>query len=445
MELISIEDRENTLYSTGKSLGSRPWDGMVISQNENCLYFCPNEVFVIGKDFDGVVAATRRLVNARDRFLVPNLKAKESLIEDKDVLGISVFDLMHNEENRDDYRDNTQQFGDVVEDVLNDNNFEVAIKTVRTYNDNTTLRLKNVNSDFSKNYKDVINGNRTPVVFSGGLFSNLFRWEENEGLAVKIAQLGRDVWEIEMTGGPTTECDTCPNYKYEDLVDYYWPALIAGVEKYSSQSKIDYVGHSNGCRVALDSLKNWSSSGKNNAGYYFDAETGQYLLSDLSSNPVDTFIGLGCPGALNGTSKTIEKAIQEGANALLLFENNNQSHISGREFAAGLRLPFSGVWPKDVNSLNLTRYYYNLAISDSDHQPGAGLSISKVYLIAGNKAPPLYDPKTGNDGLVPLEDMLSINKSINRTQGELKIFDVSHSNLIDENKIHKYIKNILGG
>ena len=60
---------------------------------------------------------------------------------------------------------------------------------------------------------------------------------------------------IELTGGETTECSTCPNYKYEDLTDYYWPALIGGVLKYSNQSKADYVGFSNVVDVHVKNLR----------------------------------------------------------------------------------------------------------------------------------------------------------------------------------------------
>ena len=99
---------------------------------------------------------------------------------------------------------------------------------------------------------------------------------------------------IEMYGGPLTECSTCPDYTYNDLVDYYWPALVAGVTEYSGENKIDYIGYSNGCRVALSSLNNYSSSGKNNAGHCFNTESGFYDIDcDLPSNVVDKFFGLG--------------------------------------------------------------------------------------------------------------------------------------------------------
>ena len=160
---------------------------------------------------------------------------------------------------------------------------------------NSTLRLKHVNSDFSDRFVDVVVGNSKPVVLARGLWSNLLTWDDFGKELVSDPTNARDTWLIEITGGPEQDCDTCPNYRYDDLVDYYWPALIGGVQKYSEQNKLDYVGFSNGCRVALDSLKNYSSTGKNNAGYYFDSSTGIYKLMDLGSNPVDTFVAVGCP------------------------------------------------------------------------------------------------------------------------------------------------------
>ena len=39
--------------------------------------------------------------------------------------------------------------------------------------------------------------------------------------AKPLSEEGRDVWEIELTGGPGQDCPACPNYNYSDLVDYY--------------------------------------------------------------------------------------------------------------------------------------------------------------------------------------------------------------------------------
>ena len=43
--------------------------------------------------------------------------------------------------------------------VLNDNNFQIAINLVKTANDNTTLRTKHLNADFSQAFKDAVVNN----------------------------------------------------------------------------------------------------------------------------------------------------------------------------------------------------------------------------------------------------------------------------------------------
>ncbi|HII65736.1 TPA: hypothetical protein HA295_03100 [Candidatus Woesearchaeota archaeon] len=61
------------------------------------------------------------------------------------------------------------------------------------------------------------------------VLSNLTTWEANgEGLARDLVNDGHGVREIEMNGGENTECDSCPDYTYQDQVDYFWPALVAG-------------------------------------------------------------------------------------------------------------------------------------------------------------------------------------------------------------------------
>jgi len=281
-----------------------------------------------------------------------------------------------------------------------------------------------------------------PVVFAGGLFSNLFRWEENNGLAKQMIQEGRDSWEIEITGGPGQDCDTCVNYKYEDLTDYYWPALISGVMEYSGKNKIDYVGHSNGCRSALDSLKNWSSTGKNNSGYYFDVSTGNYLLMDLPSNPVDTFVGLGCPGTFNGTSFLIQQ-VNEHQNTPQ--ELANISHPNFRD--VGRKLIFVGnLFPQQNKiSLNLWFQYNSFILNTTDSVPGLGLNLNRFHLIYG------YGGLNGigneqDDGLVTINDQLDIVAKINSSNADKNItYKESHSGLVDNNNIKERIKTILRG
>ena len=279
---------------------SRPYIGLIGRDMSSS----PKKIIIYGNRIDGTVAAVKRLVSARNKFLTTLGKSNANYLDDYDTLAISVFDLMHRNESVSDYDKDTQGFKDVVQNILNDNNYEISIKTVKTTNDNTTLRLKHLNSDYSPSYKDAVVVDNSPVVLSHGMHSNLFTWND---FATKLAESGRDSWLIEMYGGPTTDSDCkptgnyyCPNYTFTDLKTYYWPALVAGVQEYSGKNNLSYVGYDLGCTVALESLELYEN-GKNNAGYYFDTITGNYVLMDLSNKPIDTFVGLGCLG--NFTTK----------------------------------------------------------------------------------------------------------------------------------------------
>ena len=147
---------------------------------------------------------------------------------------------MHNSENFPHYHRNTPQFGNITEKILNGNTYDVAIRLVNTTNANpTTLRVKNVNSDFSANYRNTLaSGNTRPVVLSGGLFNNLEMWEgeytgqnfNDKGLAKQLAESGRDTWEIEVTGGPIAENISALKYKYSTLVDIYWVDSLSAIQ-----------------------------------------------------------------------------------------------------------------------------------------------------------------------------------------------------------------------
>ena len=256
-----------------------------------------------------------------------------SVIDNLDLTGIGVYDILHNNDNKNNYKTNTNEFKAIVKDVLFGNIFDVSIRTVKTlnttsYQNSTILRLKHVNSDFSDSYKDAVINNPNPVVLARGLWSDLLTWDDFGKELSSDNNNARDTWLIELTGGTTQDCENCPNYEYEDLVDYYWPALVAGVQEYSGKDSVDYVGFSNGCRTALDSLKNYSSTGKNNAGYYFDYDMGDYVYSDLSANPVSSFVGVGCPGAFNGSSLVKDLFNSKGNSVIAKLNNANENHIT---------------------------------------------------------------------------------------------------------------------
>ncbi|MBI2549643.1 hypothetical protein HYV83_00490 [Candidatus Woesearchaeota archaeon] len=381
------------------------------------------------------LAAVKRLISARNIFLDKGTGSKSYTvyIDDFDSLGISVMDLMSRNETKLHLKNNNITLANDVRKILFDNNFEVAVKPVKTlsttsYNNYSILRVKNVNSDFSVSYKDAVGISNFPVVFSGGLFSNLIAWEgdNGKGLAKQMAGEGWDVWEIEITGGPETDCssseiDTCPNYTYSDLTDFYWPASIAGVQKYSGKNQIDYVGHSNGCRAALSSLNSYSTSGKNNSGYYFNYNTGQYFLVNLSTNPVRKFIGVACPTTLNDVSdisviaRELKGGVSKGDLAIRALYNDKIQHIKRQSYAGRLDAKAWFVARSDYKiSTALMKFYNDISIETNTQFAVSPNIANRTYLFAGTEGYFGLKHYEG-DGVVPLSDMLMLNNSLDNS------------------------------
>ena len=427
---------EDSVKFNGAPLGIYPYNGLVGGFKDDYNY-----IFVVGNDIDGLLAAVKRLVSARSLFLSNFDLHRVKVIDNNDIAGISVADLLRNPSNYPYYNQrNSVGFANVVERVLNNNNFEIAIKTVKTYNDNTTLRLKNVNSDFSINFKDTIVGNARPIVLARGLWSNLLTWNEFGKELAFDENNARDTWLIEITGGDTTECSTCPNYKYEDLADYYWPALITGVQNYSAQKTLDYIGFSNGCRVALDSLRNWSSTGKTNAGYVFDSSTGLYISSNLGNNPISTFIGVACPGAFNGTS-TLTSRVKSHPDTVAKLTGNN--HPNFRDIAKTIEF-FGFISPKNNPiSLNTWDKYVYWILNSSDTQPGKGFNLSTFYLLYGT-LPNVGFGTAPHDLAVTEDDQLVIFSNVNATTKSLFRYSLEHEVLPDDKSVKEKIKKLIG-
>ena len=435
--------KNNKIVFEGKDVGSnKPYNGIVggfWNDLDGKKY-----IMAYGVDIDGDIAAVKKLISARELFLNPDLLLQDrtKVIDDFDLTGIGIFDLLHSKSNLPYYNQRgSDNFARVVERVLNNNNFEISIKTVKTYNDNTTLRLKSVNTDYSANFKDAIVGNSRPVVLARGLWSNLLTWNEFGKELAFDEDNARDTWLIELTGGDTTECSTCPNYKYEDLTDYYWPALITGVQNYSTQKTLDYVGFSNGCRVALDSLKNWSGSGKTNAGYVFDSTTGLYIPSNLGSNPISTFVGVACPGAFNGTS-TLVSRVKNHPNTVAKLAGNN--HPNFRDVAKTIE--FFGFFFPENNPISLNTWdkYVYWILNSSDTQPGKGFNLSTFYLLYGI-LPNVGFGTAPHDLAVTEDDQLVIFSNVNATTKSLFRYSLEHEVLPDDKSVKEKIKKLIGG
>jgi hypothetical protein len=255
----------------------------------------------------------------------------------------------------------------------------------------------------------------------------------------EIRKEGYDVWTIEMTGGPQIECSDCPDYTYQDLVDYFWPALVAGAMEYSGKNKVDYVGHSNGCRVALSSLNSYSN-GKNNAGYVFNSQTGQYdTLVDLPNLPVNKFFGIGCPGTLNDDTEFTKLARINGNSAMQKLSNKQHmtlgnyfdkltplpmSHIDKLIKSGVLRLAFGNT----KISYNLMDFYNDLAVNESSSFDVNNVNVAKLYLHHG----------LSTDLIVHFEDSSRIIDSSSLHQQDKE--NVPYSTLLGSEN-HALIKN----
>ena len=164
----------NVIYNN-KVVSNKPYVGIVGGYKDTLDG--KNYILAFGNDIDGDIAAVKKLISARNLFFNKDLLDEErtKVIDELDRTGIAVADLLREEGNFVFYTQrNGAGFANVVDRILNNNNFEIAINTVKTYNDNTTLRLKNINSDFSLNFTDVITGSTKPVVVASCISKNLF-------------------------------------------------------------------------------------------------------------------------------------------------------------------------------------------------------------------------------------------------------------------------------
>ena len=167
---------------------------------------------------------------------------------------------------------------------------------------------------------------------------------------INNSNFSNQFWLIEITGGLDSENKT--PYTYSDLEDYFVLSLLAGVQYYSGSDKLNYVGHSNGCRSALTSLSK-HYAGKNGAGYVF--ENGEWKLVDLVANPVDKFFGIACPTTLNDETSSSDK--------LRKFENGN--------FRGNVA----------INTLeNYSNIYQEQFVELVTKIPGAGSEVLKISL-----------------------------------------------------------------
>ncbi|NQZ85743.1 MAG: hypothetical protein HRU03_08545 [Nanoarchaeales archaeon] len=436
-EITNIEI--NKLKYTIKNFGN-DYTSSIQFENKNSPN--PTDIFIIGNGIQGDIAGIKRLINKKNDWVYSS-RDHTDIIDNYDKLGLSVMDFINYDRLGENLYNNNEVLANAVYDVLYDNNIETKFKTVKTlnltsYGKHTQLRTKNLNIDYSEGFNDAFNLNKSPVVMAGGIYSNIDAFDE---FGRELVQNGQDVWLIEITGGPDSEDNT--SYTYQDLENYFIPSLLAGVQYYSGKDKLNYVGHSNGCRSALTSLSK-HYRGVDNVGYVL--EYGEWVLMDLVANPVDKFFGIACPTTLNDLSGTSE--VQREKDDLGEYEsvtaiNNlrNNTNIFRYQFASELnKLANVEFFLTNYKiSLNLQEFYNDLSIDESSSFSGNQNAANEFNFFAGTGKYPWYYflNHYGGDGTVPLQDINLLNNNFQNSQ--MYEFDENHGDILNNNNMKNLI------
>lgn len=361
-------------------------------------------VMLAGNEIEGNIAAAKEFINNQALFL--NVQDKNSVfVDDENADAVRVYDFLHLGGNNEHYEANDDEFRKIVRNALNDEMFNVEDKTVAA--NGITLRLRNLKPNISNDYLEYLNSTgmpvEMPVVLSRGIHSNLTSWEN---LGSELANDGRDLWLIEITGGPGQDCDTCPNYNFSDLTDVYWPTLINGVLNFTGKDKIQYVGHSNGGRIAIVSL----ADGK------------------IDPNKIDTLIGVAIPSAFEGYSTFGNYFGKYGEQ--IMNELSGKGHVSLTEIGEKLRrlclsnfevrcgILTLGLKSDNKMSFNVDKQYYLWINDTTDVQIGKNLPLGNFYLIEGW----VFDEQSTNithDFIVTGQDEQAIYNNVDSSNKKL--------------------------
>jgi len=321
------------------------------------------QVYIEANDIDGFVAASKEFVDKQDFFKVTGNAIY--LGEDSEE-GIAVYDYLHTPSNLVHYKNDSDEFKEIVSKALEGEMFDE--EQINTTAGGVTLRLLHLKPAFSDKFVDYKDQIKMPVVLARGLWSNLYTWRD---FGEELSTGGRDTWLIEITGGPGQDCDTCSNYDFDDLTDSYVPALLDKVLSETGKSELQYVGFSNGCRSTLSSLEKGS----------FDP------------SKVDTFVGVGCPGAFEGESTYKTYFGEYGEEALQYLVDKD--HIDGEDVSNALKKACDEnincrIWAGFLNLLGDNSISYNLIDQylqwiklSSDEQPGESLAIDNFAILYG--------------------------------------------------------------
>ena len=415
-------DYGNIIYND--ETASNPYAGLIAAFKED-VFIGEDilKIMIVGNDIDGDIAAAKEFI--KNQALLLNTEDFNSIfIDDENPDAIKVYDYLHLDGNKDNYKLSNNAFRNIVRNALNDEMFTIEDKTVAT-NNGIVLRLRNLKPGVSSDYLEYLSSSgvpvELPVVLAHGIFSNLTTWEV---LGSELSNTGRDTWLIEITGGPNQDCDNCVDYTFDDLTNDYVPALLNGVLSFTGKNNLQYVGFSNGCRAALDSLER----------------------NQFDSNKVETFVGVACPGAFEELSLVDSGILLVDDIVIKNIQDKNINHVDvGDLFKFGL-LNKNVITNEETGkiSLNLWKDYLFFMSSSNDTQPGK-IIIPKFGIIQGNAL-------GKSDGIVPTIDEDSIysnvklrpstNNNINPIKQSFKVLAL-HSNLDTTQKSKTLIRKLL--
>ncbi|MFH1642731.1 MAG: FG-GAP-like repeat-containing protein [Nanoarchaeota archaeon] len=394
----------------------KPYGGLVGSFDKDNKHF----VMIHGNDVDGFIAASKEFTSNQARYLNSE---DATLLDKNNIQALAVYDYLHSPANIQHYKKNTYDFSLIVKNALNDQMIEVTNMNI-TIN-NSDYRLKKIKSSGSDLMREYLDPDGYPVVMGRGLWSNLDDWSE---FGSEIANEGKDVYLIELTGGPYTERDNDYDYPYKFLTDHVFPSYVSEILTMSNKDKIKYVGHSNAARVALDSLTE----------------------SQVDPAVVDTLILAGVPGNFSELSFFAKLVSDSGDVAIARMRGKNLTHVTfsrvAHELDSGIGefIAFRSSFVDKDNklSLNLFQKYHEFIISDNDKQPGIGLNIDYIGLIYGTKG---WLGSETDDLIVPVSDEISIFNGFNTPISNKILISkkVSHTKMSDDKNVQDEIKDIL--
>lgn len=391
----------NTKYLFDKFLpilDRNPYSAQIISNK--------TKIQILSKGSIGYIVAVKELVKNFENYLfVDNIY----LVNDSNLEAIGIYDYLNNNYNKKYYNKDVSKFGILISNVLDNNmfNFEEFFIPISLGNNSINYKIWHFESNKSSLLKSYVDKDGFPIVMAGGLWSNITTWQK---LGKELANEGFDVYLLEFTGGNNSECSICYNYFYENLTNVVYPNYVNYVLNHSQNSKIKYVGHSNGARVAVDSL----------------------FLKNIDSEIIDTLILVGIPGAFEDSGLIGKSVGVVGKNLEI-----NISHVSMVD------LLLDGLL-KNKNStkisFNLWSKYLTWINSNEDIQPGKNLSVGKAMIIGG-----YLSSLINNDGIVTLEDERKIYNNLDSKNKYLFFLNSIHVGMSEDrvimHLIKKFVKN----